>query len=85
MAVDRVKSIFRRMASEGIKLDAGLFDTLLSTPMRQAEDTLRIYAADAAMNGLHYPRHDEESAVMMFVRAIRTAGNRSSMTHCHQR
>jgi glucosyl-3-phosphoglycerate synthase len=42
--------------------------------MRQAEDTLRFYAADAAINGLHYPRHDEESAVTTFVRSIRLAG-----------
>jgi glucosyl-3-phosphoglycerate synthase len=74
MAVDICKSYFRLMAAEGIKLDAGLFDTLLSAYMRQAEDTLRFYAADAAINGLHYPRHDEESAVTTFVRSIRLAG-----------
>jgi glucosyl-3-phosphoglycerate synthase len=74
MAVDICKSYFRLMAAEGIKLDAGLFDTLLSAFMRQAEDTLRFYAADAAINGLHYPRHDEESAVTTFVRSIRLAG-----------
>jgi len=73
MAVDIVKSFFRRMAAEGIKLDTGLFDTALSAYSRQAEDTLRFYAADAAINGLHYPRHEEENAVSMFVRCIRTA------------
>ncbi len=61
------------MAAEGIKLDAGLFDTLLSAYMRQAEDTLRFYAADAALNGLKYPRHEEENAVATFVRSIRVA------------
>jgi glucosyl-3-phosphoglycerate synthase len=73
MAMDIVKSVFRRMAAEGIKLDAGLFDTLLSAYSRQAEDTLRVYAADAAINGLLYPRHEEESAVSTFVRSIRAA------------
>lgn len=73
MAVDIVKSVFRRMAAEGIKLDAGLFDTLLSAYARQAEDTLRFYAADAALNGLRYPRHEEETAVATFVRSIRIA------------
>jgi len=73
MAVDITKSFFRRMTAEGIKLDTGLFDTLLSTYMRQAEDTLRFYSADAAINGLQYPRHDEESAVATFVRSIRVA------------
>jgi len=73
MAVDIAKSFFRRMAAEGIKLDVGLFDTLLSAYERQAEDTLRFYAADAMLNGLRYPRHDEESAVATFVRSIRVA------------
>jgi glucosyl-3-phosphoglycerate synthase len=74
MAVDIAKSIFRTMASEGIKLDTGLFDTLLSAYMRKAEDTVRFYTADAAINGLNYDRHEEEVAVATFVRAIRTAG-----------
>jgi len=34
---------------------------------------LRFYAADAMLNGLRYPRHDEESAVATFVRSIRVA------------
>lgn len=73
MAIDIAKSIFRRMAAEGIRLDAGLFDSLLSAYMRQAEDTLRFYAVDAAINGLKYPRHDEEGAVSTFVRSIQRA------------
>jgi glucosyl-3-phosphoglycerate synthase len=73
MAGDIMKSFFRQMAAEGIKMDLGLFDTLLSAYSRQAEDTLRFYAADAAINGLKYPRHQEETAVTTFVRAIRTA------------
>jgi glucosyl-3-phosphoglycerate synthase len=73
MATDIARSFFRRMAAEGIKLDVGLFDTVLSAYMRQAEDTLRFYAADAALNGLKYPRHEEENAVATFVRSIRIA------------
>jgi glucosyl-3-phosphoglycerate synthase len=73
MATDIARSFFRRMAAEGIKLDAGLFDTLLSAYMRQAEDTLRFYSADSALNGLEYRRHEEEKAVATFVRSIRIA------------
>jgi glucosyl-3-phosphoglycerate synthase len=73
MALDIAKSIFRTMAGEGIKLDAGLFDTLLSAYMRRAEDTLRHYASDAAINGLSFDRHEEELAVTTFVRSIRSA------------
>jgi glucosyl-3-phosphoglycerate synthase len=73
MANDIARSFFRRMAAEGIKLDAGLFDTVLSAYMRQAEYTLRFYAADATLNGLKYPRHEEENAVATFVRSLRVA------------
>jgi glucosyl-3-phosphoglycerate synthase len=73
MATDIARSFFRRMAAEGIKLDTGLFDTVLSAYMRQAEDTLRFYAADSTLNGLKYPRHEEEKAVATFVRSIRIA------------
>lgn len=73
MAVDICKSFLQRMTAEGIKLDSGLFDTLLSTYMRQAEDTQHFYAADAAINGLEYPRHSEENAVSTFVRSLRIA------------
>jgi glucosyl-3-phosphoglycerate synthase len=61
------------MAAEGIKLDAGLFDTLLSAYVRRAEDTMRHYGADAAINGLSFDRHEEEMAVATFVRGIRAA------------
>ena len=73
MATDVAQCIFRAMAAEGIKLDAGLFSTLLSTYVRKAEDSCRYYAADAAINGLFYPRHEEELALTMFVRCIRVA------------
>ena len=73
MSCDIAKSIFRTMASEGIKLDAGLFDTLLSAYVRKAEDTQRHYSADARINGLEFDRHQEELAVATFVRSIRLA------------
>lgn len=73
MASDIARAFFQRMAAEGIKLDTGLFDTLMSAYMRQAEDTLRFYAADSVLNGLKYPRHEEETAVATFVRSIRLA------------
>ena len=73
MAIDIAQALFRRMAAEGIRMDAGLFDTLLISYLRQAEDALRFYSADAAINGLRFPRHEEESAVSTFVRSIRTA------------
>jgi glucosyl-3-phosphoglycerate synthase len=73
MAIDIVKSVFRTLAGHGVKLDRGLFDTLLSAYSRKAEDTMRFYAADAELNGLRYDRHEEELAVMTFARGIRSA------------
>jgi glucosyl-3-phosphoglycerate synthase len=73
MAVDITKSFLRRMAAEGIKLDAGIYATLLSAYSRQAEDTIRFYSAEAAINGLRYHGHEEEGAVSTFTRSIRRA------------
>ena len=62
------------MGAEGVKIDAGLLDTLLVAYRQQAEESLRFYAADALINSLEYPRRDEELAVTTFVRAIQEAG-----------
>ncbi len=73
MATDIARCIFRTMAAEGIRLDSGLFDALLSAYLRKAEDTIRFYGADADINGLAFDRHQEELAVTTFVKGIRTA------------
>jgi glucosyl-3-phosphoglycerate synthase len=75
MASEIATSIFRTMASEGIKLDTGLFDTLLSAYVRKAEDTLRYYGADARINGLEFDRHLEEMAVSTLKKNIRAAAS----------
>ncbi|MFV0415964.1 MAG: glycosyl transferase [Chthoniobacterales bacterium] len=74
MATDIANSIFHTLASHGIKLDKGIFDTLLSTYTRKAEDTMHFYAADAEINGLSYDRHEEEMAVKAFSHSIQLAG-----------
>jgi len=73
MATDIARCIFRTMAAEGIRLDTGLFDALQSAYLRKAEDTIRFYSADAAINGLAFDRHQEELAVSTFVKGIRAA------------
>ncbi len=74
MAIDITHTLLRRMAAEGIRLDAGLLDTLPTAYLRQAGETLRSYAADAVINGLESPRHEEERAVATFARSLREAG-----------
>lgn len=73
MATDIARCIFRTVAAEGVRMDSGLFGTLLSAYLRKAEDTIRFYHADAQINGLSFDRHEEELAVSTFVRSIRTA------------
>lgn len=73
MAIDIAQCIFHTLASQGVKLDQGLFDTLLSAYKRKADDMLRFSAADADINALKYDRHHEELAVTTFARSIRIA------------
>jgi glucosyl-3-phosphoglycerate synthase len=70
MTVDICKSIFRTLASEGVVFSDGLFKTLLVAYLRQAEDTIMKFEADAAINGLPFDRHEEAMAVESFTRAI---------------
>jgi len=73
MAVDICKSIFRTLASDGVVFSEGLFRSLMVTYLRQAEDTLMKYEADAMINGLGFDRHEEAKAVEAFTRAIAMA------------
>ena len=73
MAVDICKSIFRTLASDGVVFSEGLFRSLIATYLRQAEDTLMKYEADAMINGLAFDRHEEAKAVEAFTRAIAMA------------
>lgn len=73
MTVDICKSIFRTLASDGVVFSDGLFKSLMATYLRQAEDTLIKYEADASINGLAFDRHEEAKAVEAFGKAIALA------------
>jgi len=70
MTVDICKSIFRTLASEGVVFSDGLLGLIVHLDLRQAEDTIMKYEADAAINGLKFDRHEEAMAVEAFTRAI---------------
>ncbi len=74
MATDILTSIFRTLASRGTMLDEGLFRSLRSTYLRNAQDAIRQYHADALVNSLMYDRHGEEQAVEGFAHQIEVAG-----------
>jgi len=73
MCVDISKSIFRTLASEGIVFSNGFFKTLVATYVRTAQDMLKRYEDDAAINGLYFDRHQESLAVDTFTSGIKKA------------
>jgi glucosyl-3-phosphoglycerate synthase len=73
MCVDICKSVFRTLASEGIVFSEGFFKTLVASYVRTAQDMLKRYEDDAAVNGLFFDRHEESLAVDTFTKGIRRA------------
>ncbi|HMK44236.1 MAG TPA: hypothetical protein VK445_08875, partial [Dissulfurispiraceae bacterium] len=73
MSVDISKSLFRTLASEGIVFSDGFFKTLMATYVQVAQEMLKRYEDDAAINGLFFDRHAESLAVETFTNGIRTA------------
>lgn len=73
MCIDIAKSVFRTLASEGIVFSEGFFKTLIATYVRTAQDLLKRYEDDAAINGLYFDRHDESLSVETFTNGIKEA------------
>ncbi|UCH81226.1 MAG: glycosyl transferase [Nitrospiraceae bacterium] len=73
MCIDISKSIFRTLASEGSVFSSGLFRSLIATYVRTAQDMLKHYEDDAAVNGLKFDRHEESLAVETFTQGIKVA------------
>ncbi len=74
MVVDIGASLIRNLASYGVEFDAGFLNTLSVAYVRMAQDAVARYSDDAALNGLHFDRHEEEVAVETFSEALRKAG-----------
>jgi glucosyl-3-phosphoglycerate synthase len=73
MAVDIAKSLFTTLAQEGIAISEGFFRTVRAVYLRMGQDQVRRYADDAAINHLTFDRHEEDSAVEIFAKAIEVA------------
>ncbi len=73
MCVDICKSLFRTLASEGIVFSDGFFKTLVATYTKTAQDMLKWYEDDAAINGLIFDRHAESLAVETFTKGMKKA------------
>lgn len=73
MCVDITKSLFRNLASEGIVLPESLLKTLRATYLQTAQEAIRRYEDDAAINGLQFDRHQERTAVETFLKGLKLA------------
>lgn len=73
MCIDICKSLFRTLASEGVIFSDGFFKILIATYARTAQDMLKRYEDDAAINSLHFFRHEESLAVETFTEGIKSA------------
>ena len=75
MSIDICKSIFRKLATNGLVFNTETFRSIKATYFRIALDFIETYNNDAAMNGLKLDIHSEESAVYIFAQNILDAGN----------
>ncbi len=76
MCTDISTSLFTTLSSEGVQFSESLFNTLFVTYLRIAQDSIKMYNDDAAINGLFFDRHAEGLAVETFVTGIRIASQK---------
>lgn len=74
MSIEIAKSVYRKLATEGISLNSELFRTIKATYLRTALDMLEQYNYDAKINGLRMDCHNEEKTIEGFAHSIITAG-----------
>jgi len=75
MSVDIAKTIFRTLAMEGVVVSNSFITTLQVAYVRTAQDMIKRYEDDAALNNLYFDRHEEGLAVETFAKGIQMAGN----------
>ncbi len=74
MSIDISKSMYRKLATQGVVFNTETFRTLKATYFRIALDFVETYRNDALINGLDFDIHSEELAVEMFSRNVMRAG-----------
>ena len=74
MSIDIIKTIIRKLATQGNSFSTETFRSLKATYYRSALDLIDIYRSDAQMNGLKFDSHMEEKAVELFALNIMKAG-----------
>ena len=74
MSIDIIKTIIRKLATQGNSFSTETFRSLKATYYRSALDLIDIYRSDAQMNRLKFDSHMEEKAVELFALNIMKAG-----------
>lgn len=74
MSVEIAKSLYRKLATEGVTLSSEHFRSIKASYYRIALDATEQYFFDAKINGLNYDRHKEERYVEVFAQCIMSAG-----------
>ncbi len=72
MAADIAQHLLRTLAAADTVLPEGGLKSLLASYQRRAEDAASSFYALAKVNGLGYPRHEEEMAISTFAQALRS-------------
>ncbi len=70
MSLDITKSLLRTLSSEGVIISDAFIRSLRVSYLRLAQDTIKKYADDAAINGFVFDRHEEGTAVETFAKVI---------------
>jgi glucosyl-3-phosphoglycerate synthase len=73
MCIDIAKSLFRNLSSEGIVLSEAMLKTLWATYLQNAHEAISRYQDDAAINSLVFDRHEERTAVEVFLKGLKLA------------
>ena len=73
MCIDIAKSLFRNLPSEGVVLSEADAKTLWATYLQTAHDAISRYQDDAAINSLAFDRHEERTAVGVFLKGLKLA------------
>jgi glucosyl-3-phosphoglycerate synthase len=74
MTVEITKSIFKKLATDGINFTDESLRSTKATYFRIALDMIDSYRHDSLFNGLKYETHEEEKMVELFAENIKIAG-----------
>ena len=74
MSIDIAKSLFRKLATQGIVFSSETFRSIKATYFRVALDFVETYRNDAIINGLNFDIHREEQTVELFASNLVKAG-----------